>query len=65
MAFVLLELGALVGGNRVFQDQRMQPQFIAQASDGVAVGRFEFDPEKTPRLADMIADVVECNRLGA
>jgi len=63
VAFVFLEFWALVGGDRIFQCQRMQPQLIAQAGDGLAVGRFEFDPDEAIRLADMVADVVECNRL--
>jgi hypothetical protein len=63
MALVFLELGALVGGNRVFQRQRMQPQLVTQAGDRAAVGRLEFDPEEAVRLADVIADVVERDRL--
>jgi glutathione synthase/RimK-type ligase-like ATP-grasp enzyme len=62
--FVFLELGALVGGYRILQRQRMQAEFIAQTGDGLAVGRFELDPEEAIRLADMIADAVERNRLG-
>ena len=50
-----------MGGNRIFQRQRMQPELIAQAGDGLAVGRFQFDPDETIRLADVVADVVEGN----
>jgi len=62
---VFLELGPLVGGNRILQRQRMQAEFVAQARDGPGIGGFEFDPDEAIRLTDMIADVVECNRLGA
>jgi len=61
---VFLEFGTLVGGNRIFQRQRMQPEFIAQTGDGLAVGRFQLDPDETIRLADMLADVVERDGLG-
>jgi hypothetical protein len=37
----------------------MQPEFIAQAGDGLAVGRFQFDPYETIKLADMITDIVK------
>jgi hypothetical protein len=40
MPFVFLELGALVGGNRVFQRQRMQAELVAQAGDGRLSGDF-------------------------
>ena len=63
MPFVFLELGALVDGNRIFKRQRMQAKFITQARDGLAVGRFQFDPDEAIRLTDMIADVVKCNGL--
>jgi len=63
MPVVFLEFGALVGGNRVFQRQRMQPEFIAETGDGLAVGRFQFDPDETIGLADMIADVVKWDGL--
>jgi hypothetical protein len=42
----------------------MQAQFVAQAFDGVTVGRIEFDPDEAIRLVDVVADVVECNGLG-
>jgi hypothetical protein len=42
----------------------MQPEFVAQAGDGLAVGRLEFDPDETVRLADMVADVVQRDGLG-
>jgi hypothetical protein len=42
----------------------MQAQFVAQAFDGVTVGRIEFDPDEAIRLVNMVADVVECNGLG-
>jgi hypothetical protein len=61
---VFLQLGALVSGNRVFQCQRMQAEFVAQVLDGLAVGRFEFDPDEAVRPVDVVADVFECNRLG-
>jgi hypothetical protein len=61
---VFLELGPLVGGDRVLQRQRVQAELVAQAGDSVAFGRFELDPDETVRLADVIADVVERNRLG-
>jgi hypothetical protein len=35
----------------------MQPEFVAQAGDGLAVGLFELDPDEAVRLADMVADV--------
>ena len=57
--FVFLEFGALVDGNRIFQRQRMEAEFIAQTRDGLAVGRLQFDPDETIRLSDMIADVVK------
>jgi hypothetical protein len=60
---VFLELGPLMGGDGIFQRQRMQAEFVAQTRDGVGVGGFELDPDETIRLADMVADVVECNRL--
>lgn len=52
-----------MGGNRIFQRQRMQPELIAQAGDGLAVGRFQFDPDEAIRLADVIADVVKWDGL--
>jgi len=64
VAVVFLQLGALVGGNRVFQRQRMQAQFLAEAGDGPAVRGFQFDPDEPVRLPDMVADVVECDGLG-
>jgi len=62
--FVFLELGSLMGGNRIFQRQRMQAEFVTQTGDGLAIGRFEFDPDEAIRLADVIADVVESDCLG-
>ncbi|MHB0975540.1 MAG: hypothetical protein ACYC0P_15015 [Thiobacillus sp.] len=59
MSVVVFQLGALVGGNRIFQRQRMQSEFLAQMGDGLAVRRFQFDPDEAVRLADMVADVVE------
>lgn len=49
-----------MGGDRIFQGQRMQAKLVAQTRDGVGVGRVEFDPDETIRLIDMVADVVEC-----
>ncbi|HWR77363.1 MAG TPA: hypothetical protein VN283_09165 [Thiobacillus sp.] len=42
----------------------MQAEFIAQTRNGLAVGRFEFDPDEAIRLADMIADIVKGDCLG-
>jgi hypothetical protein len=42
----------------------MQAELIAQTGDGLAVGRFEFDPDEAIRPADMIADIVKCDGLG-
>ena len=53
-----------MGGNGVFQRQRMQAELIAQTGDGLTVGRFEFDPDEAIRLADMIADVVKRDGFG-
>jgi hypothetical protein len=64
MPFVFLELGTLVGGDRILQRQRMQAEFFTQAGDGLTVGRFDFDPDEAIRPADMVADVVEFDRLG-
>ena len=64
MPVVLFQLGALVRGNRIFQRQCMQAEFLAKAGDGLAVRRFQFDPDESIRLSDMIADVVECDGLG-
>ncbi|MCA1979100.1 MAG: hypothetical protein LDL19_07665 [Thiobacillus sp.] len=64
MRFVFFQLGSLVGGDRVLQRQRMQAELVAEPGDGLAVGRFQFDPEKAVRLADVLADVVEGNRPG-
>ena len=64
MLFVFLQLGALMGGNGVFQRQRMQAELIAQTGDGLTVGRNEFDPDEAIRLADMIADVVKRDGFG-
>jgi hypothetical protein len=64
VAFVFFELGALMNGNRIFQRQRVQAEFIAQARNGRAVGRLQFDPDETVRLADMIADVFKCDGSG-
>ena len=64
MPVVLFQLGALVRGNRVLQRQRMQAEFLAKAGDGLAVRRFQFDPDESVRLSDMVADVVECDGLG-
>ena len=38
VAVVFLELGALVGGDGVFQRQGMQAEFFAQTGDELAVG---------------------------
>lgn len=64
MAVVFFQLGALVRGNRIFQRQRVQAEFLAEAGDGLAVGRFQFDPDEPIRLPDMVADVVECDGPG-
>jgi hypothetical protein len=64
MLVVFLELGALMRGNRVFQRQCVQAEFVAQTRDGLAVRRLEFDPDEAIRLADVIADIVECDRFG-
>jgi hypothetical protein len=61
---VFLQFGTLVGGNRVFQRQRVQAEFLAQTGDGLAVRRFQFDPDETVRLPDMVANVVEFDGLG-
>ncbi|WP_237763178.1 hypothetical protein [Thiobacillus denitrificans] len=42
----------------------MQAELIAQMRNGLAVGRFEFDPDEAIRLADMIADIVQGDGLG-
>ncbi len=63
VAFIFLELGALVGGNRIFQCQRVQSQFITKTRDGLAVGGFQLDPDEAVGLADVIADVVKCKGL--
>ena len=62
--FVVFQFGPLVRRNRVFQRQRMQAEFLPQAGDGLAVGGFQFNPDEAVRLPDMVADVVECDRLG-
>jgi hypothetical protein len=64
MPVVVLQLGALVRRNRIFQRQRMQAEFLAQVGDGLAVRRFQFDPDESIRPSDMVADVVECDGLG-
>jgi hypothetical protein len=64
MLVVFLELCALMRGNRVFQRQCVQAEFVAQTRDGLAVRRLEFDPDEAIRLADVIADIVECDRFG-
>ncbi|WP_296891735.1 hypothetical protein [Thiobacillus sp.] len=64
MPVVLFQLGALVRGNRVLQRQRMQAEFLAKTGDGLAVRRFQFDPDESIRLSDVVADVVECDGLG-
>jgi hypothetical protein len=53
-----------MGGNRVLKRQRMQAEFVTQMTDGLAVGRFQFDPDEAIRLADVIADVVKRNHPG-
>ncbi|MFZ5574343.1 MAG: hypothetical protein ACOY5S_03955 [Pseudomonadota bacterium] len=60
---VFLELGALVGRDRVLQRQRVQAELLAQPRDGVAVGRLQLDPEEAVGLADVFADRVERDRL--
>ena len=61
--FIFLQLGTLVGGDGIFQRQRMQAKLIAEAGDGLAVWRFELDPDETIRLTDVVADIVKCNVL--
>jgi hypothetical protein len=64
MAVIFLELGALVGGNGVFQRQRMQAELFAQTGDEFAIRRFQFNPDETIILADMVADIVKGDGLG-
>ena len=64
VSVVILQFGPLVRGNRVFQRQRVQAELLAEAGDGLAVGRFQFDPDEAVRLSDMVADVVERDGLG-
>jgi len=64
MSVVLFQLGALVRGDCIFQRQRMQAEFLAKTGDGLAVRRFQFDPDESVRLSDMVADVVECDGMG-
>jgi phage tail protein X len=64
MALVFLKLGTLVGGNRVFQRQRVQTERIAQAGDGLAVWRPGLDPDEAIRLPDMLTDIVERDSQG-
>jgi beta-phosphoglucomutase-like phosphatase (HAD superfamily) len=64
MRLVFLQLRSLMGGNRVLQRQRVQPQFVAEARDRLAVRRFQLDPEKAIGLADVFADIVEGERAG-
>src|SRR5512135_3138237 len=42
----------------------MQAEFLAQAGDGLAVGGFQFNPDEAVGFPYMVADVVECDRLG-
>ncbi len=53
-----------MGGNGVFQRQCVQAELIAEAADGLAVGRLQLNPDEAIRLADMLADVVKRDRLG-
>jgi hypothetical protein len=61
---VFLELGALVGGNGIFQCQRMQAERLAQTGDERAVGRLQLDPYETISMTDMVTDAVEGDGLG-
>lgn len=63
MTFVFFEFGTLVCRYRIFQRQRMQAELVAQAGDGLAVGRAQLDPDETVGLADMIADIAELDCL--
>jgi hypothetical protein len=64
VSLVVFQFGPLVRGNRVFQRQRMQAEFLAQAGDGLAVRRFQFNPDETIRFFDVVTDVVEFDGLG-
>ncbi|MDT3705390.1 MAG: hypothetical protein ROZ09_01095 [Thiobacillus sp.] len=64
MLTVFLDLGPLVAGNGVFQREFVQVEFLAQPRDSPAVGRFQFDPDEVVRAGDILADVVERDRLG-
>jgi hypothetical protein len=64
VSVVFFELGALVGGDGVFQRQRMQAEFFAQARDQRAIGGLQFDPDETIVLADMVTDAVKGDGLG-
>ena len=59
MPFVFLQLGALVGRNRVFQCQCVQAEFVTQPLNGLAVRGTQLDPDEAICQADMIADVVK------
>jgi len=63
MPVVLFQLGALMGGNGILQNQCMQTEFVPQPADRLAVWRSQFNPDKAVGLADMLADVVKRNAL--
>jgi len=63
MLAVFLELGALMGGNGILQRQFVQAEFLAQPGDRLAVGCFHLDPDETIGMRNMLADVVEFDRL--
>jgi hypothetical protein len=63
MFTVFLDFGALLGGNGIFQRELVQAEFFSQPGDGLAVGRFQFDPDETVEMGNMLADVVKRNRL--
>jgi len=42
----------------------VQAEFFAELRDGPAIGLVELDPDEAIRPVDMIADVLESDRLG-
>jgi hypothetical protein len=63
MLAVFLELGALMGRNGILQREFVQAEFLAQLGDSLAVGCFHLDPDETIGMDNMLADVVEFDRL--
>jgi hypothetical protein len=63
MFAVFLDLGTLVAGDGVFQRELVQAEFLAQSGDRRAVRRFQLDPDEVVGAGDVLADVVERDRL--